>query len=283
MKIEIFELWCKKILPHLHAVSLEGTAGETFLHPEIDYIITKIIEGDTCPNLVTNGHIFKEKTAEKIFKSEGVIGVSLDGIKPETYNKIRNGGDFNQVWENILKFESLKSNTKGAMFINTVYQKDNWFEMEELIDKCLALDIDTIIINEHRPTHYSYPDKIKLEVPGEGIIYLKKCIKKYSNNKRVHFNFYQYYEKVNNLNTCCSPWIHIWTGVKGECRICCIGDKDFWEKIPYRYITEEFDPVLFMNQKEFLEIRENMLKGIFPKFCQNCHLFWGINSSYLNR
>jgi len=281
MDMKIFEIWARKILPHLHSVSLEGTVGESFLHPEIDFIISEVIKSGTKPCIVTNGTIFKEKTMADILRAGGRIVVSLDGITGKTYNKIR-GADFKEVWVNLLKLNSIKGERGGQLFINTVCQKDNWFEMEELIKKCLLLDIDRIIINEIFFTPLYSPEIAELAVPEEGNLYIAKLKHLFRENERVYFNFFSEFKEPKNRYTCCSPWIHIWTGISGECRICCVGDEVFWKNMKDKNVSEEFDACTFMNRKEFVIIRKNMLKGAYTNFCKNCHMIWGINSPILN-
>lgn len=282
MEMSVFEIWCKKILPHIHGVSLEGSAGEPFLHPEIERIISRIISSKTLPCMVTNGTILKEKTIKKIFKAGGRIIVSLDGINEDTYNKIRKGGNFTSLWNNILKMLSMKEKTKGELFINTVYQRDNCLEIESLIEKCLLIGVDKILIHEHMPVHFSYPEMIDLFLPPEGVDHIKNCFKKYWNHGKVFFNFFTYHMTRYQLNSCCSPWIHIWTGVKGNARICCIGDEKFWGNISENILSENFDLLSFINKKELVNMRKNILEGKFPEICRTCHLIWGINNPYLN-
>ena len=282
MDMKTFDLWSKKILPHLHSVSLEGTVGESFLHPEIDFIISEVIRGETIPCIVTNGTIFKENTVKKIFNAGGRIVVSLDGITSESFNKIRKGADFKEVWGNIVRLDRLKEGTPGQLYINTVFQKDNWFELEELIKTCLLLKMDRLIINEIFISDI-YDTAIKsLSIPEEGMNYILKCQELFKNNQRVYFNIFSRFKSHGKTYSCCSPWMHIWTGIYGQCRICCVGDEVYWNRISERFISDEFRITSFMNKKEFVIIRKNMLKGIYTEFCKNCHMIWGVNSPILN-
>jgi MoaA/NifB/PqqE/SkfB family radical SAM enzyme len=79
--------------------------GEPLIHPRGYELIAYAVENSgTFVCLTTNGTIMKEKKTRQLLDS-GVhmIDISLDAHTPETYSKIRVGGDLNVTRENVLR------------------------------------------------------------------------------------------------------------------------------------------------------------------------------------
>ena len=90
--------------------------GEPFLHPQfVDFIRYAKSKGIFTASS-TNGHFLSETNAEAIVRSKlDFLIISLDGVTPESYQKYRKGGDFNQV------ISSIKTLVKAKKELKTTY------------------------------------------------------------------------------------------------------------------------------------------------------------------
>ena len=99
----------------------------------------------------TNGSIMTESLAERIIKSGLTrIRFSLDAITQETYDKIRTGGIFQQVMDNINLFIAKRMQLKSSLpviGVNFVKMKANQHEIEEFIDYWNSR-VDFIVIQD---------------------------------------------------------------------------------------------------------------------------------------
>jgi radical SAM protein with 4Fe4S-binding SPASM domain len=88
-----------------------GITGEPLLRPDIlDFVRLARDLGLLDIMLITNGLLLtREMSAELIESGLTRLMVSLDAARSRTYDRIRKGGDFGRVMENVLDFLALRS------------------------------------------------------------------------------------------------------------------------------------------------------------------------------
>lgn len=95
-------------------------------------------------HLVTNGQIWNESMIQTIlsrFRPEVLI--SIDAWRKETYEKIRRGGSYEKVHENIHKYVALKKRGLiSDVVARFVVQESNYLEIPEFIDGMRQMGID---------------------------------------------------------------------------------------------------------------------------------------------
>ncbi len=106
--------------------------GEPLVHPNgYDMIEEAVKYSGVFVTMTTNGTIMNEKRTTRLLEA-GVhmIDISIDAFKPETYAKIRVGGDLEVTRANVLRLlkwvQESKSNTK--VVVSYVEQPDNSVE-----------------------------------------------------------------------------------------------------------------------------------------------------------
>ena len=208
--------------------------------------------------LSTNGSLLKGSIVEKlIFSGLTRIQVSIDAYTKQTFDKIRQGGNFDEVVENTLNFINKKKELKlelPTVRVNFVKTELNKHEYSSFIDfwsdkaDCIGVQNIVNIIN---------PTK--------------------SNKNFVSFN-------------CAQPFYHLTLRYDGSILPCCtffgaklpiakiktdnqvskeknLNDTNF-DKLPTQSIIEAW------NNSEINEIRDLHLKGEYykNKFCNECVL-----------
>lgn len=93
-------------------------------------LIKKLSNGAIKTGLVTNGTLLTEDKIKEFNRSDvDRICFSIDAFTEESYNKIRKGLNYNTVIKNIENLR--KSNSKANVFVRFIWQKDNYFELND--------------------------------------------------------------------------------------------------------------------------------------------------------
>ncbi len=105
-----------------------GVSGEPMMHPEITEIIKFLSERKLEISVVTNLSYSIDKFIESLRKVSNLI-VSIDAATPDTYSKVRTGGDFERVLSNVARLSDMGINVIASYVI----EKNNYKEINEFI------------------------------------------------------------------------------------------------------------------------------------------------------
>ena len=102
-------------------------------------------------NLQTNGVMFTPAVWKRMYKIHDNIYsviVSIDAATETTYNKIRVGGNWNTLIENMKFMSSLRRQNKiKNLRVDYVVQKYNYMEMKDFVLMFLSRDYDVDVVN----------------------------------------------------------------------------------------------------------------------------------------
>lgn len=111
--------------------------GEVFVSKfNRDLLYNTEAKRDCCIAILSNGNLFTVKEFEKIraIYREIEVSISVDAATEETYRKLRRGGDFNRVLENLKMLgENLKKGYIKSLRIDMLVQRDNYNEIPEFV------------------------------------------------------------------------------------------------------------------------------------------------------
>jgi wyosine [tRNA(Phe)-imidazoG37] synthetase (radical SAM superfamily) len=137
-------------LIHFEHIGLCGS-GEPFASPSLKNFLQNI-DSKEYPELkisiLSNGLLFDEKAWNSLSKchtSIKSVQISVDAASEEKYEKIRLGGSFKKLYEN-LKFISLlrKNNHINEFIISFVVNSINFSEMDSFVKMGLDLHCDQV-------------------------------------------------------------------------------------------------------------------------------------------
>jgi wyosine [tRNA(Phe)-imidazoG37] synthetase (radical SAM superfamily) len=140
----------KKALPAITTLGISAK-GEPFASPVIrDFLFT--FDSATHPNLklsiLTNGQLHTPECWEKMQKAHPAISsvrISIDAATKETYEKIRLGGSFEKLMENLDYLSKLRAlNAIGELTINFVVNADNFTEMKDFVKMGFNFNCDYV-------------------------------------------------------------------------------------------------------------------------------------------
>jgi len=125
-----------------------GSDGDPFASLIYRYVLKNFPWKDNLKfNLQTNGLLLKKfhQRNRVLFDHLTQLNISIDGASKETYEKLRLGGRWQDIREN-LSYVS-KIDRSFLVYIHMVVQKDNWHEMKMLLDQTKEYGFDRIYFN----------------------------------------------------------------------------------------------------------------------------------------
>jgi MoaA/NifB/PqqE/SkfB family radical SAM enzyme len=129
----------KEIRPFLEHVKMTVfSGGEPFLIPFYYKIWDELsaINPSAEIYIQSNGTIFNDKIISLLNEKNVRIGLSIDAINEETFNRIRIGADYQQVFTNIHKFNKISFSTKRPLTLIVTPMTINVFEIPAIFDFC---------------------------------------------------------------------------------------------------------------------------------------------------
>lgn len=161
-------------LPHLQTVHFGGF-GEPLSHPGI-FEMLKAVKGlGLRTEMITNGSLLSEKFIKELINlGLDVLYVSLDGPDEEEYNQIRQGADFNQVFNNILNLNRIKKELgvdNPKLGIEFVAMKKNFHKLPKLMRLAWEIKAHTVVVTNVLPYHQSLKDEILYDMDDTGELF----------------------------------------------------------------------------------------------------------------
>lgn len=246
MKDDIFEKVIGEIKNYREWIEMIclNSDGEPLLDKRIPYRIKRLKEiGIKHVNISTNAQLLtREKIGELLESGLDDIRISIDGFTRQTYEKVRQGLDYESVMENTLNLIQMRNSTGSRMKIRVrmVELEENAGEREEWLNfwKSKVSDIDKVQL---MPMH-SWSGKIMDEERQKIEYYADKpCISVFS-SFTINYN--------------------------GEVQLC---DSDIEQKVIMGNIAEETIQDIWQGRR-FEQIREwhaGAQRNMVP-ICQGC-------------
>ena len=130
-----------------------GGFGESLLHPKWGELLAYALERGISPIiLLTNGMLLNERNVGRLLKlAIDVVLVSIDGVDPETYAKVRVKGDLPTVEANVRRLlEWRGSAPKPKLGLRIIRMRETEAEIDAFFDRWRPLlgPADQILINE---------------------------------------------------------------------------------------------------------------------------------------
>lgn len=152
--------------------------------------------------IYSNGTLLSKKKLDDLIDhfSELDIAISIDAATKKTYEKIRRGGKWENLIENLRYICSCRKMGRVSYFqINFVVQKDNVFEMQKFVDWAKQLQCDRVVMNaiENWGVYTEEEFKSVSVLNKDGI---KPEYRRYFTEKLIHDPLVNYVNIANYLN-----------------------------------------------------------------------------------
>ena len=127
-----------------------GSDGDPFASQVYRHFMAQTPERDNIKySILTNGLMFKEfhTRVPNVIRNLNELGVSIDGATKHTYEKLRLGGKWDKVLEALECMAEQKHKHGFRFILHYVVQKDNFHEMQEIIDLGEQFNADRVWLN----------------------------------------------------------------------------------------------------------------------------------------
>lgn len=147
-----------KYLPRLKEAKFYG--GEPFLIP-IYYKIwdrVKALNPSLEMFVITNGTQWSEKIRSLLTELNFDLAVSIDAFEKEKLERIRKNVVYEELMENIARFNRICKEKGKYLSLSFTVQKDNWEQLPLIIGLCNELNAFIYVSYLERPFHFSIAD-----------------------------------------------------------------------------------------------------------------------------
>ena len=113
-----------------------GSDGDPFASHVYRHFMDQTPERDNIKySILTNALMLKDfaPRVPYVIRNLNELGVSIDGATKETYEKLRLGGKWEKINENLKYIQDLKDKHGFRFIMHYVVQKDNYHEMEDIV------------------------------------------------------------------------------------------------------------------------------------------------------
>ena len=123
----------REFLPHLVRTRFFG--GEPFLARESFRVWELMIEDGLAVdcNVTTNGTIWNPRVAHVLEHLPFTIGVSIDGVRPETVEHIRSGASHAEIMANLDRFQAYTRERGTGLSLTFCLMQPNWREFADYL------------------------------------------------------------------------------------------------------------------------------------------------------
>jgi len=128
-----------------------GSDGDPFASHVYRHFMAQTPERENIKySILTNGLMFKEfhDRVPNVIRNLNELGVSIDGATKETYEKLRLGGKWDKILEALECMAEQKQKHGFKFILHYVVQKDNFHEMQEIIDLGEQYNADRVWLNK---------------------------------------------------------------------------------------------------------------------------------------
>jgi hypothetical protein len=134
-----------------HCEFADFVGGEPFLIREHERVWDMLIEMDSpvrC-SAATNGTVWNERVEHVLNRLDFQITVSVDGVTRETFESIRVGASFDEVYRNIERFREYTAARNRPFTVRFCLIRQNWFELGDMLrwgeERNIPVIVQTVI------------------------------------------------------------------------------------------------------------------------------------------
>jgi MoaA/NifB/PqqE/SkfB family radical SAM enzyme len=142
----------EKILDYIrgtdqHTMVHIGSDGDPFVSLVYRHLMRSVPNNPNVRYTIqTNGLLLKKQYSKmpNVFDNMEALNISIDGATKQTYEKLRLGGSWKVINENLEFVSEVK---KFPVHLHMVVQRDNWREMPAMMQLAERLDFDKVYFN----------------------------------------------------------------------------------------------------------------------------------------
>jgi radical SAM protein with 4Fe4S-binding SPASM domain len=278
---EIFRRVAEEVFPYLRWVRLT-TAGEPLMAQSFSEQLKIAKKYSVKVDLVTNATLLDDDLINEILAVINCLNVSIDGVTKETYESIRIGAKFEQVIENIKKFNSFRrkipQDKRPRLRLLYVLMRRNIEELPQFMKLAKELEADSV-----STTHVIILQK---KMKKESLVYHKELANYYmmvaqkkANELNLHLDIPPLFNTVydvqgrrskNNLKSefkiCPFLWKQAIINWNGDVAPCCIPGHPVMGNVKKKPLRK------IWNNELYLEMRKRLNTDNPFECCKHCFI-----------
>jgi len=268
--------------PYARWVQL-ATAGEPLMAGNLREQLRIIKNYSVKLDLITNGTLLNnDNLIKEILQIPGCIHISIDAATKETYESIRIGAKFEQVIENIRRFnrirEELHAMHKSILCFSVVLMKRNIEELPKLIETAKELRVESVDCS-----HVAIFDE---GIKDESLVYHKELANYYfrvaqkrAEELNAHLNIPPLFNTVadgydnklkhnlrNESRTCPFLWKRAYIEWNGNVSPCCVPGHPVMGNVKKRSFREIWNNELYQEMRRRLNTNDPF------ECCKHCFI-----------
>ena len=270
LSLEKFKIITEQF-PYLRKISLVG-AGEPLLNPDIFEIIRWAKSRKILIGFATNGMLLTKRNIGNILNSgTDWLNISVDGATKETHERIRQGGDFDLVINNIKELVEAKKDNKTDISLWFLGMRDNIEELPQMVKLASGLGIKKLNM---QTVHYWGRQDWKLRLDGQrlddGLVKLKSIILEAITTAKKYNILFNYVNTPFNKSkrVCKWPWKSCYITVEGFVTPCCLHGSDPNNINFGNIFIDDFRDI--WNNRAYQEFRKMLKSDKPPSLCVGC-------------
>lgn len=244
MNEDSFEKIYEKISKYSFKVIVLYHGGEPFLNRNFSKMVKKLRPLANTIKTVTNGSLLNESTIDQILDSGiDIVEFSLDGQSPEENDKVRVGGNFFKISENIKKLiiaRNKKNLKKPEVYISNIQFPKNVHQLDKI-------EIPQYLKNTFKEIGDDIQYKLAYAMAWPGLTINPQPSKIESN----------YCDHI--INTFTIRW-------NGDVVPCCFDLVNMM--VMGNVLTEEIEDI--WNNEKYQKLRDDIKNFNPPDLCKNC-------------
>jgi radical SAM protein with 4Fe4S-binding SPASM domain len=160
-----------KELKRIGAFYICFNGGEPSLLRELPQIVKKAKDLGFFTEIKTNASKLTERYITQLYEAGlDIVHISLDGYDAKTHNKIRRMS----VWVKAVKaMEFIKENTEMQVILNTLILKNNYRQLDKMIDIAKEFNVDTINFSQVDDLSFKNNKDVRLNLKQMKYFYFK--------------------------------------------------------------------------------------------------------------
>ena len=248
-----------------------GGWGETFLHPQIEWFLEECSKYRNLKiRITTNGLLLtNDKILTAICKMPKITLIfSIDSADPFIYEKIRRGGSWKTLLNNINLLNKKKKEMNSGLIKNCdcLVNKMNVNDLNKMVDFALEYGFDVL-------SFIRVSNCEGLEVSDGLAIEAMEKAKEYAKKKKIKVYTYGKYRKKEEISRayddgmtwrCERPWKHMLIQMNGDVVPCCYLENYKCGATMGNILKDQFSKI--WNSEKYISLRRSAFRG-YPDFC----------------
>jgi len=275
LPFEVYQEIASVLFPAASLVAF-CSGGEPLLYPRLRDALRLARDHQLWVRILSNGMLLSRETSQWLIDDQSVdeLGISFDGVRPETFERIRRGARFGTVLKNIEYLARLKEERRQRTPILAFYytvMRSNAEELPDLFGLCNSHGVEKVVVQylncsndidfmeslyNHRPVAEDLLARVRHKARESGIdLSMAPIWYKRRSRKRCHW-----------------PWMFCQIDTDSSIRVC----RKFWRQ-RIGFWDSGFQTV--WQGQHYQRIREsvNSEEPYFP-YCRHCYVQTGLDS-----